>query len=529
MANGIYTKEVMKYFKHPRNMGRIENADGFGKVGNLICGDLMQLYIKVKNNRIADIKFETFGCLPTNEKVLINEGDWEDVVNIHENNTVLNSDGEKTNVIETYVRYYKGKLLTFVPFVSPFNKFSVTPEHPILCVKRGDLKSKRKSSKLCDWFRVGEKELLSTTPEFIEAMNIEVGDYIIFVPNSERKDSEFFTKDLMRLLGYYLSEGYLTANGNVLTFSLNKNEKENIEELDNLIFKITNKKAKHRTRKNATEIYICSKRWADFFVSKCSKLARHKKLSEDILVLPFEKQWEMIETYVKGDGDSYKRREGESPTYRMATASKDLAIQMQEILARGGIFSSIKVINRSDRNFIEGRKVNARELYVISFKLERKHKFIHYNGKYFLVPVRKIENKHYEGKVYNFHVKGKPESYLVKGFAVHNCVAAIATSSMITTLVKGKTLEEALKVTKQDIVKSLGGLPSVKIHCSVLAADALNEAVYDYLKKNKLPISKELEERHKRIIKDTEEIESRYKDYIKMEKKIWNIGDKKSK
>jgi len=57
-----YTEKVLEYFRNPKNMGRIENPDGIGKVGNPICGDVMYIYIKVKNNRIDDIKFETFGC-----------------------------------------------------------------------------------------------------------------------------------------------------------------------------------------------------------------------------------------------------------------------------------------------------------------------------------------------------------------------------------------------------------------------------------------------------------------------------------
>ncbi|KKR61390.1 MAG: hypothetical protein UU00_C0014G0002 [Microgenomates group bacterium GW2011_GWC1_40_35] len=81
-------------------------------------------------------------------------------------------------------------------------------------------------------------------------------------------------------------------------------------------------------------------------------------------------------------------------------------------------------------------------------------------------------------------------------FETFGCTAAIATSSMITDLAKGKTFEEALKINKQEITESLGGLPPIKVHCSVLASDALVEAIYDYLAKNKRPISKELEERH---------------------------------
>jgi nitrogen fixation NifU-like protein len=114
-------------------------------------------------------------------------------------------------------------------------------------------------------------------------------------------------------------------------------------------------------------------------------------------------------------------------------------------------------------------------------------------------------------------VKGKKIISDIK-FQTFGCVAAISTSSMITSLAKGKTLEEALRITKSDITKSLGGLPAIKLHCSVLAADALSEAIYDYLSKNKLSISKELRQTHKRIQKDTKFVEERHKDYIKMEK-----------
>jgi nitrogen fixation NifU-like protein len=52
----------MEYFMHPRNVGEIENADGVGEVGNPVCGDMMTFYIKVKDNRLAEVKFKTFGC-----------------------------------------------------------------------------------------------------------------------------------------------------------------------------------------------------------------------------------------------------------------------------------------------------------------------------------------------------------------------------------------------------------------------------------------------------------------------------------
>lgn len=65
-------------------------------------------------------------------------------------------------------------------------------------------------------------------------------------------------------------------------------------------------------------------------------------------------------------------------------------------------------------------------------------------------------------------------------FLVAGCVAAVASSSMTTELAKGKTIEEALKITDEDIATALGGLPESKIHCSVLGAKALRNAIKDY-------------------------------------------------
>ncbi|MBQ7828571.1 MAG: Fe-S cluster assembly scaffold protein NifU [Clostridia bacterium] len=58
----LYSEKVMDHFRNPRNVGVIEDADGVGEVGNAKCGDIMKIYLKIENDRIADVKFETFGC-----------------------------------------------------------------------------------------------------------------------------------------------------------------------------------------------------------------------------------------------------------------------------------------------------------------------------------------------------------------------------------------------------------------------------------------------------------------------------------
>ena len=58
----LYSEKVMDHFTHPRNVGEIPDADGVGEVGNAVCGDIMKMYIKVRDGIIVDVKFKTFGC-----------------------------------------------------------------------------------------------------------------------------------------------------------------------------------------------------------------------------------------------------------------------------------------------------------------------------------------------------------------------------------------------------------------------------------------------------------------------------------
>ena len=58
----LYSEKVMEHFRNPRNVGVIENADGVGEVGNAKCGDIMKIYLKIENDIVTDVKFETFGC-----------------------------------------------------------------------------------------------------------------------------------------------------------------------------------------------------------------------------------------------------------------------------------------------------------------------------------------------------------------------------------------------------------------------------------------------------------------------------------
>lgn len=91
------------------------------------------------------------------------------------------------------------------------------------------------------------------------------------------------------------------------------------------------------------------------------------------------------------------------------------------------------------------------------------------------------------GDIMKIFIKVKDNVITDIKFKTFGCGAAIATSSMVTELAKGKTIEEALKLTNQAVAEALDGLPPIKMHCSNLAADGLKAAIYDYKTKNGLP------------------------------------------
>lgn len=90
------------------------------------------------------------------------------------------------------------------------------------------------------------------------------------------------------------------------------------------------------------------------------------------------------------------------------------------------------------------------------------------------------------GDIMTMYIKVKDDRIVDIKFKTFGCGAAIATSSMTTELAKGKTLEEASKITRANVAESLDGLPAKKMHCSNLAADALKAAIKDYLEKKKV-------------------------------------------
>lgn len=96
------------------------------------------------------------------------------------------------------------------------------------------------------------------------------------------------------------------------------------------------------------------------------------------------------------------------------------------------------------------------------------------------------------GDIMKMYIKVKDDVITDVKFNTYGCASAIATSSIATDMIKGKPISEALKLTNKAVVEALDGLPAVKIHCSVLAEEAIKAAVKDYYDKNSIQYDKEL-------------------------------------
>ena len=113
------------------------------------------------------------------------------------------------------------------------------------------------------------------------------------------------------------------------------------------------------------------------------------------------------------------------------------------------------------------------------------------------------------GDITKFWIKVEDTKIVDVKYKTQGCAAAVACGSVLSELVKNKTIDEVLEITKDDIMCALDGLPEHKIHCSVLADDALKQAIRDYLSKNGLPVPKELVEKHEKIMPSLREMKQK--------------------
>ena len=504
----MYSKKVMQYFLHPKNMGKIENADGVGKVGNPIC-------------------------LPPTERIHKNSESVE-ISKLKENDRILTHAGTYEKIREKASRKHNGKIITLK---NKLGKINLTPEHLVYAIK---VPKKQKFLR-----NKGKKQLI---PSWYHSNHLEKGDLILY-PILKKEESikhieidipkpkwDFRSKkipnkipldlELLRLFGYFISEGNIQDKPckTYISFTLNIKEKgivEDIKKISKNLFGL-DIKIKELPKTKTTILFLYNAQLARFFKKLFGNGAASKKLPDFIMNLSTKKQKALLYSLWKGDGYINLNRNGPRAGY--ATISYQLAQQIKILLLKQKIVPSIYMEKEKEVRGVKHKRayrihVGQRDSLIKLCKiLNIKYKPKSYeqisswfDNNYLYTPITNKKIFDYSGDVHNLEVNDA-HSFVSEAFCLHNCGdvmymyikvkkeknkeiisdikfqtlgcgAAIATSSVITEMAKGKTPEQAAKISNKDVAKKLGGLPPIKMHCSNLAADALREAIKDYKKK----------------------------------------------
>jgi NifU-like protein involved in Fe-S cluster formation len=546
MVELSYSKEIIKHFKNPRNLGRMKNPDAVGEAGNLLCV-------------ASDTPIETNNTLVP-------------IRDIYEKNLVLSHEGIYYPIKALHKRVYEGEVILIK---NRLGEVILTPEHLILA---------KKIPKEVKFSRTENKKKIPLG--WYHAAELKKGDIIAYSIPKEEKDVkkikigvekfkyDFKSKPIpstiplnenfLKLVGYYLAEGYASTvvTQSLLQFTLNINEVEIAKEISEIVKEIFGLETKiyHVKEKKTIIVNVYSSLLARFFKKMFGGYAEDKHLPHFMILLPKEKQKYVIYGLWKGDG--YVNLKRKDPRAGFSTISHQLAHQLKLLLLRQGIIPSLYVEKEKIRKGVYhkksyrvhiGQKDSLLKLCDIlgikwnTKKFSQRKSWIDAN--YLYMPIMKIEKQNYAGLVCNLEVE-RAHSFVTDCVTLHNCgdvmriylrikekngkkiisdikgevfgcIVAVSNTSMLTTMVKGKSLEDALKIEKEELIERLGGrrkIPAFKIHCSILALDALHEAIYNYYKKNKIPIPKDLEKEHERIQKTLRTIEERHKEFIELER-----------
>lgn len=364
-------------------------------------------------------------CLFPNEKIITHSG-LKLVQEINNSDYVLTHNGNWKRVIQTMKRSVDEKIVEIKTYGSQI-PIKLTKNHPILCCKTTDIQKKQELS----WVNAGEIKkndyLVLPRPKTIkDIQDIDMSVYPYSTTNKKwikkyenRKLNHIkVDNDLMTIIGWFLAEGHCYRQH--VEFTLNKNESQNI---NSLLASLTNKKFDYSLRHRESTIVIClfHKQMMHFLSDNFGNGSKNKKIPGWIIDLPKDKLEILLNSYVLGDGNEIKNR---SSNFTVTSISYDLLFAIQIICAKLGFMSSIVQTTKAGESFIQGRKVNVQNKFILRFSKNynknKNERRVFLTENYIYYRVREINNCFYNGFVFNFEVEDD-NSYCVLNKCVHNC------------------------------------------------------------------------------------------------------------
>ncbi len=370
-------------------------------------------------------------CVKPDEVIL---GDNTAIANLGIGNHAIGSSG-LNKISQVFSRPYKGKLIRIK--ASGLLPIEITPEHPLFVLRSETMRQHK---------RLIDKSRYSRTYEFkgpewkqakdiIPKTAVKDGDYMC-MPMLEGKldvktlKLEGFNRgrgiaisrakgvplsfplnvDTAWLLGIYTAEGCPASNG--ARFSFNTNE-VNLHAQVKRIAKLLGYSVTITRRGNSTECCLSSHVLSRAFAEWCGKGAAHKKIPDFILL---NRDRAILEAFLKGweEGDGYWN----GNNFYGSTVSKTLALQLQLGYASLGLFSRLTYVQKGPGKFYD-KIVNYHSYYMIAYQKAQNQRYSKRMGKYFLLPIRSIEEVSYTGTVHN--IETQDNTYLVSNAIVHNC------------------------------------------------------------------------------------------------------------
>ncbi len=466
-----YSEAVLDHYENPRNVGVFDKDDtsvGTGMVGAPACGDVMRLQIKVNDEGvIEDAKFKTYGCLVSNSQIATPVG-YQNVSDLNVGDEVFAWDGEKIVVnkvanVDISEVHYSDLLRMKIDKGGNRRQTDETVDTTIICTKDHI------------WWAADNRP--------VEAQDLTAGMELLHMTENELRSLRNVGKqEWMRKLASETMRK-TNAEGKIDRTKMPQHQKG---------YQAKDPEARRLNSSKATK-----QLWADpEYVKKWQKgmegasQIRPTRLEQDFINIFDENE---VDVRYVGNGDFWVNTpEGNhlNPDFKVNGQRKVIEVYTRSLPSF--------MMDRESPNWMIQRKrqfasANLDCMFIEHSELNKcmsdVQRFIHNGIKITSIsPVsdkrqlRGLERNDEMVKVYDMRLCEGANIYFVDRVMSHNCGSAIASSSLLTEWVKGKTLEEATAIKNTEIAEELA-LPPVKIHCSVLAESAVKSAIADYQKK----------------------------------------------